>query len=58
MKLLYAILNEEPPPLRDLVENLPTKLDDIVFKALKKDRKERFQTMDAVIEALCGIEFN
>ncbi|RMD95328.1 MAG: serine/threonine protein kinase [Calditrichaeota bacterium] len=58
LTLLYAILNEEPPPLRDLVENLPTNLDEIVFKALKKDRKERFQTMEEVIEALCGIEFN
>src|SRR2546423_116673 len=39
-----AILNRPPVPPRTLNQLLPTKLDEIIEKALEKDRKLRYQT--------------
>jgi serine/threonine protein kinase len=38
-----AILNREPVPLATLKPELPPKLDEIIGKALEKDRKVRYQ---------------
>jgi tetratricopeptide (TPR) repeat protein len=39
-----AILNREPPPPRELNANVPEELDEIVGRALEKDRNRRYQT--------------
>ncbi len=39
-----AILNREPPPPRELNANVPAELDEIVGRALEKDRTHRYQT--------------
>ena len=39
-----AILNHEPVPARRLNPQLPPKLDEIIRKALEKDRKLRYQS--------------
>jgi serine/threonine protein kinase/outer membrane protein assembly factor BamD (BamD/ComL family) len=39
-----AILNREPPPARELNANVPPELDDMVTKALEKDRTARYQS--------------
>jgi eukaryotic-like serine/threonine-protein kinase len=39
-----AILNREPVPLATLKPELPPKLDEIIGKALEKDRKLRYQS--------------
>ncbi len=39
-----AILNREPPPPRELNANVPAELDEIVGRALDKDRTHRYQT--------------
>jgi eukaryotic-like serine/threonine-protein kinase len=39
-----AILYERPTPPRDLVPGLPPALNDIILKALEKDRNDRYQT--------------
>jgi serine/threonine protein kinase len=39
-----AILNREPPTARELNANVPPELDEIVAKALAKDRDDRYQT--------------
>jgi serine/threonine protein kinase len=39
-----AILNREPVPLAALKPELPPKLDEIIGKALEKDRKLRYQS--------------
>jgi len=39
-----AILHEEPVPPRQLRADLPARLEDVVLKALEKDREVRYQT--------------
>ncbi|HEY0006252.1 MAG TPA: protein kinase [Pyrinomonadaceae bacterium] len=39
-----AILDKEPPALSDFVEGVPESLDELVAKALRKDKEERQQT--------------
>ena len=39
-----AILHHEPPAPRTLRPDLPARLDDIILKALEKDRDDRYQT--------------
>jgi len=40
-----AILKSEPPPLSDILPDLPFELERIVRKALQKDREERYQVI-------------
>ena len=39
-----AILNRTPPPASEVSHGLPPKLDEIIGKALEKDRKLRYQS--------------
>src|SRR6266511_2521700 len=41
---ISLILQKEPAPLTRYAHDVPTELDRIVFKALTKDREERYQT--------------
>jgi len=57
------ILNEEPPPLKDLRPDLPDALVDVFVKATRKDIKDRYQTglefaidLSKAFEALEGPE--
>jgi serine/threonine-protein kinase len=50
--VIYAILNEEPAPLSALRPDLPDALERIVAKALRKDRSERYQSIDEMLNEL------
>jgi serine/threonine-protein kinase len=50
--LIQAILNEEPTPLLKHRLDLPDNLLDIVSKAMAKDRADRFQSCEALRDAL------
>ena len=39
-----AILNREPPTARELNANVPPELDEMLARALQKDRSQRYQT--------------
>ena len=39
-----AILYEQPIPPIDIVRTIPSRLNDIVLKAIEKDREDRYQT--------------
>jgi serine/threonine protein kinase/Flp pilus assembly protein TadD len=39
-----AILHKEPTPLKQILPSLPTEIERIVNKTLRKDRDERYQT--------------
>jgi serine/threonine protein kinase len=44
--VLYKILNEPPSPLSEHVRNCPPRLDEIVKRALEKERTKRYQTAE------------
>jgi serine/threonine protein kinase len=49
---IVRILNEMPPAPSQLNSQIPTRLDDIVLKAIAKKKEERFQTMDTFKDSL------
>jgi len=50
--LLLKIVSERPAPLRVFRNDLPEALESVVLKAMARDRKERFQTVEELAEAL------
>ena len=50
--LIYAIIHEEPHPIRERVSNIPPALEAIIEKALKKDLDKRYQSAISIIEDL------
>jgi serine/threonine protein kinase/Flp pilus assembly protein TadD len=50
--IIYSIINEEPQPLARFNNQIPAKLEDIVFKALAKDKEERYQHIDDLLADL------
>lgn len=45
-------VEEEPKPLRELVDDIPKELESIVLKALAKDPSERFPNAGAMLQRL------
>ena len=41
--IVYSLLNEEPLRIRELREGIAPELEQIIFKALRKDPRERYQ---------------
>jgi len=50
--IFYSILNEEPQNVSDLNPSVPTKLIDVVAKALQKELADRYQNMGELITDL------
>jgi serine/threonine protein kinase/TolB-like protein/Flp pilus assembly protein TadD len=50
--IIYSILNEEPKPIKELRDDVPDELVDVVLKALKKKQDERYQSADELLKAL------
>lgn len=51
-ELLSSILRDEPPSLVGMRTDLPTGLEDIIRRCLKKDRAERFSSAEELLKAL------
>ncbi len=51
-EVVAGILKEEPPPLADYVAGVPVRLQEIVSRALRKERDERYQTARELLEDL------
>ena len=47
--LIAAILKSEAPPLTDFNREVPAELEQIIVKALRKDREERFQRVEDLL---------
>jgi len=45
LSTMAAILNQEPKPASEIVENFPKELDRVLARCLRKDPARRFQTM-------------
>ena len=52
LEVLHSVLNEEPPPLRKLVADLPADLETIVHKCLEKDPNLRYESARALADDL------
>ncbi len=50
--MVYAIINQDPPPLSDSVPDLPEGVDDVVQKCLAKIQGDRFAMAEDLVEAL------
>lgn len=50
--ILSAILSKEPVPLSEVRTSVPAEIDRIVGRCLRKDQRERFQSMGEVKSAL------
>ena len=50
--IIYSIINEEPQPIARFNNQVSAKLEDIVFKALAKDKEERYQHIDELLADL------
>ncbi len=50
--IAYRHIGEAPRPPRDLNSALPVWLDDVILRALSKDREQRFATMGDLASAL------
>ncbi|HSK74523.1 MAG TPA: protein kinase [Pyrinomonadaceae bacterium] len=54
--VIAAILKSEPKPLSECVKNVPSELEWIISKALKKERDERYQTIKGLLEDLTRLK--
>jgi len=50
--IIYSIINEEPQSVARFNNQVSAKLEDIVFKALAKDKEERYQHIDDLLADL------
>jgi len=50
--IVYTIINEEPQPIARFNNQVSAKLEDMVFKALTKDKEERYQHIDELLADL------
>jgi serine/threonine protein kinase/DNA-binding NarL/FixJ family response regulator len=51
-----ALLNQDPAPASELNPDVPSGLQEIIGKALKKDRGERYQTASELLSDLKALE--
>ena len=50
--LMYAILNEDPPPLASINSEIDSTVADITTRCLEKNRDNRFGTMSELLDSL------
>jgi serine/threonine-protein kinase len=43
---LLKIIHEPPPPLKNFLADYPAELEEVLFRALSKDREERYSTAE------------
>jgi len=50
--LIYSLINEDPQPVARYNNKIPPELERIVFKALAKDKEDRYQHVDDLLADL------
>jgi len=56
MDVIARVLHKEPIPLNQLHPRIPSELERIINKTLSKDRNERYQTVDDLLNDLKNIK--
>ena len=51
-EVMTSILEKEPPPLTTFIRQAPPELQQIIRKALRKDRTQRYQSAGEILQAL------
>ncbi|MDT4898267.1 MAG: eukaryotic-like serine/threonine-protein kinase [Acidobacteriota bacterium] len=54
--VVASILKEEPPPLTAFTPDAPARLQEVVSRALRKDRDERYQTARELLDDLKALK--
>ncbi|MFC2084929.1 tetratricopeptide repeat protein [Bacteroidota bacterium] len=54
--IMYAITNDEPEPLSKYRSDLPSELEQLIFKCLEKDKRLRYQHADDLLADLHRIK--
>ncbi len=54
--LIVSILEREEPPVSHYAEGIPAELDEVVQKALRKEREERYQTAKELLSDLKALK--
>jgi len=49
---IYAIVNEEPPDMRELNPGIPEALEQVVAKAMQKEQQHRYQSVNDLADDL------
>ncbi|MGB5872220.1 MAG: protein kinase [Bacteroidota bacterium] len=52
--IMYSILSEKPEPISDYRKDVPENVQAVVLKALQKEKRKRYETMDQLAAALSG----
>jgi eukaryotic-like serine/threonine-protein kinase len=53
---IAALLKTEPPPLALNAPDVPAQVEQIVLKALRKEREERYQSVEEMLAELRGVK--
>jgi len=53
--VVYSIIKEKPKPITDIRSEIPTSIEQVVYKALEKDPDKRYQKIDELIDDLKSI---
>jgi serine/threonine protein kinase len=54
--VIYSIINESPKPPSEIRDNVPAGLEKIIFKCLRKDRKNRYPSVQPLLSDLKKLE--
>src|SRR5438445_10922585 len=57
-EVMTSVLEKEPPPLTSYIRQSPAELQQIISKALRKDRRERYQSASEMLQALKNLRHN
>jgi serine/threonine protein kinase/Tfp pilus assembly protein PilF len=56
--ILYSILNEEPDSVSRILNDIPANLEFVIHKALQKNRKKRYESLNEMLDDLQAIVKN
>ncbi len=57
-EVMSSILEKEPPPLTHYIAHAPAELQQIISKALRKDREQRYRSAHELLESLKRLRHN